>query len=1845
MGALDDIRAKHPEYKDIPDDVLADGIYRKFYAEKMGRDDFDLKIGLTKRAPKAFLARKEKLPPAGPANPYGGRGGDQRKAREAARARREADAEKEAKATMPVAADRARRAARGLGAVVAGIPESLAIAGRSVAVGRDRLADQDLPGLERDIARAEEVLQTGVWFDGSKMTTSRKISLQNTLRNAKEQAGILRRDRSVGDSIKTTPVEETPLYEAGQGVRDFVSENLGDPDPVRDEEIWGKIAEGGGNLVGFVGAYLVGGVGAGAGLGASMNSAEIYREAKGFGATDEEARRSAGYASLVGASEVAPLAAAFRPLAKALPGIEDRVAKILIRAVQTGAAEGAQEGLAQIANNFIAQGIYDPERGWADGVGEAMIVGATLGAFMGGGVAAAQGDGKASPKQIGRAIGREMLAQLDNAEYGNETGPVTMQDRINAILLQRGLPPIERMALPGIQPKAAPAEPKPAVPGAPGPAISDEPQKIGAEFATEDYLQKTIQRESAGRADAKNPRSSAEGLGQFIDSTWLATVRQHAPEVANDKSDAEILALKTDDSPGGVAFQRRMLAAFTDDNARGLAAAGVDVTPGNLYLAHFLGLGGARAALGAADGAKVADVMPASVVDANPFLRDWSIGKLKDWAASKYDDPSPAAAAEPDPAPAEKTQKTEKAEPAAKPKPEPAPPVDVAAEADAILADLDKINTEDARAAATDLRDRVNDARDALSAVSASTAPPRPKQKRVQGAGRQTQPLWQPGPKHQPMRAQMPSDPRPAADQFSLNGRVVKLRPIDSPTTREGIRVDAQRIIGPRLYQEKIRGNQKLGYYRHRNSEVRLKNFDDVEVLAHEMAHWMDFHKPNAGVWTKFRDGETVPDAQRQTIVDEISAISYDISTPEQARVEGFAEFLRLWLTQHDVVAREAPNATAEFERILANQKKLGKQLTRLQEDMHRWFLQGDDARLRSKRSGKNLRTDQAFEEWRATNPAARLRNAAIDRLHGAKVAERTVTGDGLTDAERSAYKMLQMANGAEGVHQAVMRYGTPKVMPDGSLEFRGKSLNDIFQPIRKDFEQALDYFAARRAAELKRQGRENLFTDAEIQAGLALGRQNPKFKKAFSEWQKFNAEMLDFYVDMGLITSQQRSSFSEANKDYVPFHRVVERVGESEARRASKIGKRLTGGGRNTRDIAINIVEGLHSNIRAAMLARGKNRLFQMLDRSQEGSLFAVRIGRDSQQVQLHVAEMARRVAQIMAAEGLTVSSGGIIVSGNPQSGQITDVADIEQQLINNPDLLQFWLHGRAPRTTETHVESAILDDRLVYFEVRDPLLVTSLQNLTGTATEHPVLQVAQWSARFFSRTITSAVQFLGMNAVRDTTSAAVMSKSGFRPVVDTLIGMGDYLRGSQVYRDFMLNGGGYGTRIEEMTKEGRARAEIDLPNRSPFHVAMKGVHAWEGFASMFEYGSRIGEFRRARAKGKTKIEAAHRGREISTDFGQRGSNNAMVQYNRSVPFMNAAIQGLDKISREVFEHHGKMSISGAAKFDENRKKFYTRGAVLTGAALALTWWNQDDERYHALTADEKARFMWIFVPGMDPIKIPKAYDVGAIFMTLPEIVMDYAYQEDGQRAAQDLAQLGVHSLGFVTEAPHIIGSALEIGRNRKFTGAPIIPDRLADAPPAEQYTSNTPIIYREVGGMLGVSPLHAEHVTRSMIGYVEAYLADFSEAYLWDKESFGARPFARDPVDYLTHGFKVKKVPARTRWTEGYYDLRERTKGIEQALRERGREGRGGMGGRGDLLASAVNRKLVAVGKEFARIDRSLGGLRPKINAIKYDKSLSAPEKEKRIDALYALRNDRLGEAYQKARDVIREAEERLK
>ena len=151
-----------------------------------------------------------------------------------------------------------------------------------------------------------------------------------------------------------------------------------------------------------------------------------------------------------------------------------------------------------------------------------------------------------------------------------------------------------------------------------------------ASDSIESLIGHIIRVESAGNASARNPRSTATGLGQFIEGTWLRMMRSYRPDLVVNLSRRELLDLRLDPD-----MSRQMVRHLAQENEGYLRARGHAISAGRLYLAHFLGPAGADQALRAGPEQSVDNVMGAAVVSANPFLRGWSIAQLQNWAERK----------------------------------------------------------------------------------------------------------------------------------------------------------------------------------------------------------------------------------------------------------------------------------------------------------------------------------------------------------------------------------------------------------------------------------------------------------------------------------------------------------------------------------------------------------------------------------------------------------------------------------------------------------------------------------------------------------------------------------------------------------------------------------------------------------------------------------------------------------------------------------------------------------------------------------------------------------------------------------------------------------------------------------------------------------------------------------------------------------------------------------------------------------------------------------------------------------------------------------------------------------
>ena len=149
------------------------------------------------------------------------------------------------------------------------------------------------------------------------------------------------------------------------------------------------------------------------------------------------------------------------------------------------------------------------------------------------------------------------------------------------------------------------------------------------------YLLKTAYRESAFRPEAKAEKGSATGLFQFIDSTWLATLKKHGAEAGLDTekpyTKQQLLDLRKDPKIASL-----MGAYLTQDNAKEIGSN----KQGDLYLAHFLGANAAKKVVAGQDVRTALGANYDTAVKNNPFMKDMDSDQLRAWADKKMADTS-----------------------------------------------------------------------------------------------------------------------------------------------------------------------------------------------------------------------------------------------------------------------------------------------------------------------------------------------------------------------------------------------------------------------------------------------------------------------------------------------------------------------------------------------------------------------------------------------------------------------------------------------------------------------------------------------------------------------------------------------------------------------------------------------------------------------------------------------------------------------------------------------------------------------------------------------------------------------------------------------------------------------------------------------------------------------------------------------------------------------------------------------------------------------------------------------------------------------------------------------------
>ncbi len=343
---------------------------------------------------------------------------------------------------------------------------------------------------------------------------------------------------------------------------------------------------------------------------------------------------------------------------------------------------------------------------------------------------------------------------------------------------------------------------------------------------------------------------------------------------------------------------------------------------------------------------------------------------------------------------------------------------------------------------------------------------------------------------------------------------------------------------------------------------------------------------------------------------------------------------------------------------------------------------------------------------------------------------------------------------------------------------------------------------------------------------------------------------------------------------------------------------------------------------------------------------------------------------------------------------------------------------------------------------------------------------------------------EFSISNFTRDTISAMLFSKRGFIPVYDNMKGLMSYLKKDALYQEYMKSGAAHSALVAMDRNYLQGQVQSMLKSRNVLSmVARNPIEVLRALSEAVEASTRLGEFANAK-EGYTGIgnrlfgrerevvssaQAALETRDLTLDFSRIGRSTK--GFNKITAFFNASIQGTDKLFRAFIENPKDMAVK----------------AVLVGLASYTLWnLNKDDPRYQELPQWEKDIY-WI-VPGKDVLyKIPKPFEMGILFGSSVERMMQWAYDKEK----------GVNGVGFKgfgakladVVSPSVIPTGLlpifeALSNHSFFMNRDIVPSNQSNLPPKLQYGPNTSATARGVGAMIGVSPYIVDNTIRGVGG-----------------------------------------------------------------------------------------------------------------------------------------------------------------
>lgn len=850
------------------------------------------------------------------------------------------------------------------------------------------------------------------------------------------------------------------------------------------------------------------------------------------------------------------------------------------------------------------------------------------------------------------------------------------------------------------------------------------------------------------------------------------------------------------------------------------------------------------------------------------------------------------------------------------------------------------------------------------------------------------------------------------------------------PVTRQGIVDYVNRLFNATVRYGRTEKGAR-GQFNTLSHVIRTQNFAEPRVIAHELGHFLDerFHFSEAPEYA----GELL-----HLVDDRFGKGGYSDLDMSGRLAEGFAEFFHDYVTDRAQARRNAPEFYNYFEKKLHQDPKLTGATNKLTKVMYQWNHQGSVARVKghisfaSDSTGfqglKNMLKDGTFGEA-GKRAWSRLYTEAVDEIHP--------LSDLMADVEKRTGRKLPFsanpflnawaARGWKGKAIALLQHGDPG---------RGvSSLKGIFESVgKKNLKDFSAFLVALREKDIH-----------ECNSKLSKEEKASALKATMDP------------VDAGMAIRElatKHPEFVEAAKNLYRYqqHLINELVnaGMLSAKAAADMRKRWP-----------HYVP--------------FQRIVDGIDAPSVGGKKFVNVGNTIERFKGSTRDIQDPLENVIANTFKVTSAIERNKVGRSfvQLSKIKGMGDLCEEVKGTPKSTDSTFYVWEGGKKKTYATS--------------PELLKALK-MTNEEGMSMLVKVLRVPAGFLRSGATLSPEFILRNPVRDMISASLYSKHGFIPVWDTMRGLSLYLKKGKEYWDYMNSGAAQSAMVSLDRDYLHGQMRDLLKKKSVLSMCANPIEALRAFSEATEMATRLAEFDLAK-KGYTgignrlfrkerkplsNVEAGIEARDVTLDFGRHGKSTQSL--NQTIAFFNAAIQGTDKMIREFKKHPGQMLT----------KTFIG----ITVPSLVLWYLNKDDPRYQELPQWQKDIF-WV-IPGKDTLyKIPKPFELGILFGTVPERMLQYMYDKEKGRNGPGFKGLGGSIMDNLLPSaiPTGLLPAIEwISNYSFFMGRNIVPLSQSKLPDRQQYGPYTSYLARKVGNAFNLSPRKIDNTIQDVGGNLAA-------------------------------------------------------------------------------------------------------------------------------------------------------------